>query len=91
MKRILIAEDQISSREALTKLARLRGYDDVAVKDGCELIAVAHNERFDVIITDLVMPDLNGVSAMEIMKLQGITTPVIALTGLSPGDVGLVQ
>jgi CheY-like chemotaxis protein len=91
MKRILIAEDQMSSREALTKLARLRGYDVVAVTDGCELIAVANNEKFDVILTDLIMPDLNGVSAIEIMKLRGITTPVIALTGLSPDDVGQLQ
>jgi len=90
-KRILIAEDQMSTREALTKLARLRGYDVVAVNDGFDLIAAANSEKFDVIVTDLVMPDLNGVSAIEIMKLQGNTTPIIALTGLSPDDVGPIQ
>ena len=90
-KRILIAEDQMSSREALTKLARLRGYDVVAVNDGFDLVAVANNEKFDLIVTDLIMPELNGVSAVEVMKLRGITTPVIALTGLSPGDVGLAS
>jgi DNA-binding response OmpR family regulator len=90
-KRILIAEDQMSSREALTKLASLRGYDVVAVNDGFDLIAAANNEKFDVIVTDLIMPDLNGVSALEIMKLQGNTTPVIALTGISPEDVDLVH
>ena len=70
-RRILIAEDQMSSREALTELARMRGYDVVAVNDGFDLVAAANNEKFDVIVTDLIMPDLNGVSATEIMKMQG--------------------
>lgn len=90
-KQILIAEDQIVSREALTKLAIMRGYNVVAVSNGVELLAVAAKVKFDVIITDLIMPDLNGASATEIMKLQGNTTPVIALTGLSPHDIGLVN
>jgi DNA-binding response OmpR family regulator len=91
IKRILIAEDQMSTREALTKLATLRGYDVVAVADGVGLLSTATKEKFDLIITDLVMPDLNGASAIEIMKLQGNTTPVIALTGLSPHDIRLVK
>jgi CheY-like chemotaxis protein len=90
-KRILIAEDQMSSREALTKLARLRGYVVVAVNDGFDLVALANNEKFDLIVTDLIMPELNGVSALEIMKLRGISTPVIALTGLSPDDMDLAN
>jgi CheY-like chemotaxis protein len=91
MKRILIADDQISSREALSKHASLRGYLVVAVNDGIDLVAAANSEEFDLIITDLIMPDLNGVSAAEIMKLQGNKTPVIALTGLSPNDLGLAD
>jgi CheY-like chemotaxis protein len=90
-KRILIAEDQISTREGLTKLAEMRGYDVVAVSNGVDLLTIAENQRFDLVITDLMMPDLDGASATEIMKLQGNTTPVIALTGLSHFDVRLVQ
>ena len=90
-RRILIAEDQISTREALIVLAKRRGYDVVAVSNGIELLNIAARERFDLVITDLIMPDLNGASATEIMKLQGNTTPVLALTGLSRHDVRLVQ
>lgn len=89
-KRILIAEDQMSTREALTELAKIRGYDVVAVADGLDMLTVAAKEKFDVIITDLIMRDLNGASATEIIKLLGNTTPVIALTGLSPQDIDLV-
>ena len=90
-KRILIAEDQMVTREALTKLATMRGYDVVSVTNGVDLLAMAANKKFDLVITDLIMPDLNGASATEIMKLQGNTTPVIALTGLSPQDIRLVE
>jgi DNA-binding response OmpR family regulator len=90
-KRILIAEDQMISREALIKHATMRGYDVEAVTNGVDLLNIAADKKFDVVITDLVMPDLNGASATEIMKLQGNTTPVIALTGLSQQDVNFVQ
>ncbi len=90
-KRILIAEDEQTTREALTKIATMHGYDVMAVTNGVDLLTIAANERFDVVITDLMMPDLNGASASEIMKLQGNTTPVIALTALSQKDISLVQ
>ena len=38
-----------------------------------------------------MMPDLNGASATEIMKLQGSTTPVIALTGISHQEADFVK
>jgi DNA-binding response OmpR family regulator len=90
-KRILIAEDQMASREALTLLATRRGYEVVAVTNGADLLSIAAKEKFDLIITDLIMPDLNGAAATEIMKMQGDETPVIALTGLSHHDVSLVE
>jgi DNA-binding response OmpR family regulator len=90
-KRILIAEDELVTRETLANLATMQGYDVIAVTNGVDLLTVTANERFDVVITDLMMADLDGASAAEIMKLQGNTTPVIALTGLSRHDTRLVQ
>ena len=90
-KRILIAEDDPGSRELITKFASRQGYDVVVVTDGVDLLNTSANEKFDVIITDLRMANLNGASATEIMKMQGNTTPVIALTALSPHETRLVQ
>ena len=89
-KRILFAEDQMATREALTKLAINRGYDVVAVTNGEELLDIVSEERFDVVVTDIIMPDYNGAKAAEIMKLQGSKTPVIAMTGLTPQEIDLV-
>jgi len=90
-KRILIAEDQMATRGALIKLFTKGGYDVEAVTNGVDLLNIATGKKFDVVITDLNMPDLDGASATEIIKLLGNTTPVIALTGLSQEDIGLVQ
>ena len=91
IKRILIAEDDYSSREALTELATREGYDVTAVANGVQLLSIVNIGKFDVVITDLMMPDLNGVSASDIMRLKGDMTPVIAVTGLSCHDVRHVR
>ena len=90
-KRILIAEDELETREILTSIATMHGYDVITVTDGVDLLTIAADEKFDVIITDLMMPNLNGASAAEIMKMQGNTTPVIALTALCHDDMRAVQ
>ena len=90
-KRILIAEDDPAHRELITTFAMRHGYDVIVVNDGVDLVASSDNERFDLIITDLMMANLNGASATEIMKMQGNTVPVIALTALSPEGIHLVK
>ena len=90
-KRILIAEDEPAAREAMATFAKIQGYDVIAVENGVDLLTIASKERFDVVITDLMMADLDGASATEIMKMQGNTTPVIALTGLSEEELSLVK
>ena len=72
-------------------LEHYQQYDVCAVANGVDLLTIVTFESFDVVITDLVMTDLNGASAAEIMKMQGNTTPVIALTGVSPEDANFVK
>jgi DNA-binding response OmpR family regulator len=90
-RRILIAEDDPGSRELITIHAENHGYEVVAVTDGVDLLTASVNERFDLIITDLMMMHLNGASATEIMKMQGNTVPVIAITALAAGNINLVK
>ena len=90
-KRILIAEDELTTREILTSLATSHGYDVISVTNGVDLSSAAATEHFDVVITDLMMAELDGSAATEIMKMQGNTTPVIALTALSTDDLQLIQ
>jgi DNA-binding response OmpR family regulator len=90
-KRILIAEDDKRTRELLSAFAKKQGYEVSAVDNGVELLTKVTFESYDVVITDLLMADLNGASAAAIMKMQGNTTPIIAMTGVSPEDTILVK
>jgi CheY-like chemotaxis protein len=90
-KRILIAEDDFDSRKSLTRLAEMAGYYVIAVADGAELLAIAGIGKFDIIITDLIMPGLNGISANEIFKSKGDQTPIIAVTGLAPQETDHIK
>ena len=90
-KRILIAEDNPGHSEIILTYAKRQGYEVVVINDGVELLTISVNERFDLIITDLIMPKLDGVSATEIINMLGDTVPVIALTALSPEDTHLIQ
>lgn len=90
-KRILIAEDEDAAREALANLATMRGYDVTTATNGVDLLSIAAYGRFDVVITDLMMKDLDGAAAAGIMKMQGNRTPVIAITGASAHDLRFVE
>ena len=72
-KLILIAEDDEAARETLANLATTQGYVVTTVTNGVDLLSIAAKERFDVFITDLMMKDLDGAAAAEIMKMQGKT------------------
>jgi CheY-like chemotaxis protein len=91
VKRLLIADDQIASREALSILARNRGYEVDTVNNGVELINLLSKNKFDVVITDIIMPGLNGAVASEIIKAQGSDVHIIALTGLPSSDMYFVE
>jgi DNA-binding response OmpR family regulator len=87
VKRVLIAEDDPGAREALAKHFAIRRYQVVSVTSGVKLIEAATEGKFDLIVTDILMPDLDGVASAEIIKLNGAITPIIALTALSPQDL----
>jgi CheY-like chemotaxis protein len=90
-KRILIAEDDEYIRELLTMQAEKRGYEVTAVVDGLGYLVAVSKNNYDLILTDILMPELNGASATEIMKLQGCTVPVIALTALDAEGIKLIE
>ena len=91
VKRILIVEDHEMTRDMLKKHAAKLGYEVVAATDGLQYLTTVSKEKFDLIITDLKMPDLDGASATDIMKIQGDSTPVLAITGLSQEDTKQIR
>ena len=50
------------------------------VKNGKELLSKLNNEKFDLILTDIQMPELDGLEATKILRAKGVEIPILAMT-----------
>ena len=80
--RILIVDDDPIQRRLLEEAIKRFGYDAVTAEGGEEALALLGAARgsFDLMVLDLVMPDLDGMGVMDAMRREGLTTPVIIQT-----------
>lgn len=89
-KKILIVEDNRDGREGMAILLRMEGFEVVCVADGREALKVAESARPDLIITDIVMPGLDGIDLIKsLRKIPDFPhMPIVVLTahGKSKAD-----
>jgi DNA-binding NtrC family response regulator len=79
--RVLIVDDEADSREALAELTARWGYDVLSASDGAEALRRAIEWHPDVILTDLVMPNMDGLWLLRALKPELPDCPVVLLTG----------
>ncbi len=84
--KILIAEDEEITLKHLLNTLKREGYDVTGVKNGREAIELLQRERFDVIITDIKMPEMSGMDVLERAKEIDPDTEVLIITGF--GSIG---
>ena len=91
MATILIAEDSRSIRGLVAKALTEAGFDVVAAADGREALEKAEVGAFDLVITDINMPRMNGIELVtELRKLQQFRfMPIIVLTTESSPEMKL--
>lgn len=80
MKKILIIEDEKSISRFLQLELKHEGYDCDAAYEGRSGLDKALSGNFDLIILDLMLPNVNGTQICKIIRSEGVTTPVIMLT-----------
>jgi DNA-binding response OmpR family regulator len=80
VKRILIAEDEAGMANFLEKGLASRGYAVKVVPDGGTAVAIASDEDFDLVILDLGLPDVEGLSVLRELRRRGERLPVLILT-----------
>lgn len=78
--KILLVEDEIHLSEALTQILKKNKYIIDAVYDGISGLDNALSGIYDLIILDIMLPEMDGISVLKNIRKEGISTPVILLT-----------
>ena len=84
MTRIIVIEDETPIRERIVKALSFEGYDAVGAENGREGLALVQEIGVDLIIADIMMPELDGLGLVSVLRSDPLTrlTPVIMLTAL---------
>ncbi|NND76440.1 MAG: response regulator transcription factor [Ilumatobacter sp.] len=77
---VLVAEDDIQVREALVRALRFEGYVVVGVNDGAGALEAIDEQTPDVIVLDVSMPFVDGLSVCRRLRARGDHTPILMLT-----------
>jgi two-component system alkaline phosphatase synthesis response regulator PhoP len=77
---ILLVEDEENLQEALKLNLELEGYDVSSSFDGATALKMIHQEHFDLIILDVMLPEIDGISVCETIRLQNNLVPILILS-----------
>ena len=86
MHKILIAEDDFELRQLFAHVLYKNGYAVTGVSDGAEAINTIDKEYFDLIISDIMMPNVNGYEFVKMLRESGNLTPVLMITAKDAFD-----
>ena len=78
--RVVIAEDERAVRESLARALTLEGYDVVAVSDGAQALEAMRTVPADVLVLDVMMPVVDGLTACRVLRSEKNRVPILLLT-----------
>jgi two-component system response regulator AtoC len=80
LNKILIVDDELNMRLVLQAMLKKEGYEVAAASDGLEALKMLKTGPFDVVVTDLKMPNLDGLGLLDSMIREYPSVPVIIIT-----------
>ena len=88
MAKILVIDDTALARESVAKLLEYEGFDAMRARNGKEGWAMMYNETPDLILLDLMMPEMDGVTFLSMLRRSPLWSdlPVVVLTGADDRD-----
>ncbi len=87
MKNILIVEDDLEISELLALALTSKGYNVIEAKDGADGYEKFRKNHIDLVLTDAMMPNIDGYQFVKLVRIDDIHIPIIMLTALkSEGD-----
>lgn len=78
--RILVVEDEVHLSEALSQILRKQNYSVDVVHNGSDGLDYALSGIYDLLLLDIMMPEMDGISVLKKLRSKGLSTPVILLT-----------
>jgi two-component system, OmpR family, alkaline phosphatase synthesis response regulator PhoP len=77
---ILLVEDEENLQDALRLNFEMEGYEVTSVYDGAEALKTVHNEYFDLIVLDVMLPEIDGITVCENIRLFNSEIPILILS-----------
>jgi two-component system alkaline phosphatase synthesis response regulator PhoP len=77
---ILLVEDEENLHEALKLNLELEGYGVTSAYDGAAALKAVQNEYFDLMILDVMLPEMDGINVIETIRLQNTEIPILVLS-----------
>jgi DNA-binding NtrC family response regulator len=78
---LLIVDDDANTLASLARAFRLGGHEATVCDNAAKALELAKTQNFDLIFSDVVMPGKDGLSLLEDLKSQGVSTPVVMMSG----------
>jgi CheY-like chemotaxis protein len=80
MTAVLIVDDAAFARRMIRKFLQMDGYEILEAANGREGLEIVRSQPLDCILTDILMPDMDGFEFINNLQLQGFKIPVIIIT-----------
>lgn len=77
---LLVAEDDVALQTIVSTKLKQEGYDVIAVTNGYEALDVLENRHVDLLITDIMMPDMNGFELVKLLRGTKHQLPILMMT-----------
>ncbi len=78
---LLVVDDEANTLASLSRAFRLAGHEAAVCDSAAKALELVKSQAFDLIFSDVVMPGKDGLALLEEMRGQGITTPVVMMSG----------
>jgi two-component system alkaline phosphatase synthesis response regulator PhoP len=86
MIRILLVEDEEHLQEAIKLNLELEGYKVVAVGNGIDAVKIFKQERFNLVVLDVMLPELDGYAVCEAIRLHNSAVPILFLSAKNASE-----
>jgi two-component system nitrogen regulation response regulator NtrX len=86
---LLIVDDEANTLASLSRAFRLAGHEATVCDNAAKALEIAKSQPFDLILSDVVMPNKDGLSLLEDLKAQGISVPVVMMSGQAHIDMAV--